>query len=201
VENRTGTVSPGNGIGQLEILGRFANGEDGILEFELGGVAAGTQYDQLIVAGGIALDGTLDVSLVNLGGGTFAPTVGNSFTLIAATEEISGAFDTLQVPDGLNWQVIYNPASVELIVGNPGDFNHDGIVDAADYVVWRRNGWGPLNFQAWKSHFGQSYGRGAGRPSGVPEPSGLLLMLVACGFAQAHRALIRPVRSAGLTRR
>ena len=71
VENRSGVVSPGNGVGQLEIVGRLANGADGILAFDLGGVAAGTQYDQLIVDGSVTLDGTLAVSLVNLGGGTF----------------------------------------------------------------------------------------------------------------------------------
>ena len=63
-----------------------------------------------------------------------------------------------------------------------GDFNLDGTVDAADYVVWR-NGLGTLYTQShyaiWRSHFGQTAGSGAALPSAeplsaaVPEPATL----------------------------
>ena len=46
-----------------------------------------------------------------------------------------------------------------------GDYNHNGIVDAADYVVWR-NGLGTTYTQAdydvWRTHFGKPPGSGSG---------------------------------------
>ena len=36
----------------------------------------------------------------------------------------------------------------------PGDFNNDNIVDAADYVVWRKNGLDAVAFNEWRAHFG-----------------------------------------------
>ena len=38
-----------------------------------------------------------------------------------------------------------------------GDFNLDGKVDAADYVVWRKTGTGgEQGYQAWRANFGSS---------------------------------------------
>jgi len=86
----------------------------------------------------------------------------------------------------------------------PGDYNDDGIVDAADYVVWRRasatgdlvadgNGDGLVNagdYNFWRLHFGESLaGAGGGVTfARVPEPSGgLLLAIAAFIFAASHR--------------
>ena len=48
-----------------------------------------------------------------------------------------------------------------------GDFNHDNIVNAADYTVWR-NGLGTTytlaDYGVWKTHFGQGLGSGTGEP-------------------------------------
>jgi len=63
----------------------------------------------------------------------------------------------------------------------PGDFNADGIVDAADYPVWR-DGLGTQfmasDYDVWKRHFGQAVaGEGsAASGSAVPEPSGLAVL-------------------------
>ena len=78
-----------------------------------------------------------------------------------------------------------------------GDYNQNGVVDAADYVVWRKNsgsgtslpnddtpGVGPDDFTRWRTHFGQT-GSGSGVGSGllagssVPEPSCLGLLVIA----------------------
>lgn len=64
-----------------------------------------------------------------------------------------------------------------------GDYNGNGKVDAADYVVWR-NGDSPDDTQAgydlWKSRFGVGEASGSGSSlSAVPEPAGLVLALVA----------------------
>jgi T5SS/PEP-CTERM-associated repeat protein len=37
----------------------------------------------------------------------------------------------------------------------PGDFNRDGKVDAADYVVWRKNGMSQAEFNTWRANFGR----------------------------------------------
>jgi hypothetical protein len=204
LENRGGLVAPGNGIGTLSLDGRFANGTDGTLEFELGGTTPGTQYDQLQVTGGAALGGTLAVSFADLGGGTFAPSVGNSFMLITASERVGGEFDQLLLPGGFQWNVAYNASGVVLSVvglGVTGDYNGNGTVDAADYVVWRNsvdatgsnlpadgNGDQVVNhddYVVWRSNFGKTASGNAAAavtPSGVPEPAGLALgMLAAIG--------------------
>jgi hypothetical protein len=77
---------------------------------------------------------------------------------------------------------------------HPGDYNDDGVVDAADYTVWRDthgqsvamlgtgadgdgNGTiGPPDYDVWKLHFGETAGSGsASIASSVPEPSGVAL--------------------------
>ena len=68
-----------------------------------------------------------------------------------------------------------------------GDFNVDGRVDAADYVVWRKNDGTPTEYAAWRTSFGQSTGRGASASdSAVPEPTSLVL-IVASGMILSGR--------------
>ncbi len=190
VENRGGVIAPGNGIGALSIVGRFASGPQATLAIEIGGSAVG-QYDHIDVTGEVTADGTLAVSLVN----SFSPTIGSIFTLISSTGDIGGAFSQLTAPDGFNWRVNYLANSVQLVVGNPGDFNGDGVVDSRDYVVWRDTAGGPLNYSAWRSHFGMTYASGSSLGgSAVPEPASCVLLLVAGGFALSRRC--RAVRSA-----
>jgi hypothetical protein len=88
-----------------------------------------------------------------------------------------------------------------------GDFNGDGQVDTKDYVMWRKalgatgvgmaadgNGnnqidWGDLD--VWRAHLGQAVtGAGAGAATmaaSVPEPAGLVLMLIAAILGLAVR--------------
>jgi hypothetical protein len=67
----------------------------------------------------------------------------------------------------------------------PGDYNHDGTVDAADYVVWRKTDGTPAGYTTWRAHFGQTAGSGSGASLNavVPEPAmSVLLMLAAAGW-------------------
>jgi hypothetical protein len=101
--------------------------------------------------------------------------------------EYSALIDTRSGNDGY----IQSRASLVTFVavvpdptGPPGDFNQDGIVDAADYVVWRKTGInGQQGYDDWRSHFGLPAGSGAALPSAeplsaaVPEPATLLLLV------------------------
>lgn len=202
VENLGGVVAPGDGVGTLSIEGRFSNSGTGTLQFEIGGTAPGSQYDQLLIDGDADLAGTLDVSLVALGGGgPFAPTVEMSFTLLQATGSVGGAFENFVLPGQINWGVDFTSDSVVLSVLPvlPGDFNADGRVDAADYTVWLDTLGSqtllPLNgngnqivdagdWAVWRNNFGAVLDSVVG--AAVPEPTALLMALLAL-FAAGMR--------------
>jgi hypothetical protein len=98
-----------------------------------------------------------------------------------------------------------------------GDFNRDGAVDAADYVLWRNdrgqvgvglptdgNGDGlvdDLDYDLWRSHFGQTAGSGAALPSAValsanvPEPTAIALLALAICFCGLGPRQMRPRRN------
>jgi hypothetical protein len=55
-----------------------------------------------------------------------------------------------------------------------GDHDRDGKVDAADFVVWRKNSNGnPDGYTGWRANFGTGSGIGAAQ---VPEPNALALL-------------------------
>jgi hypothetical protein len=76
-------------------------------------------------------------------------------------------------------------------IGLPGDYNENGVVDAADYVVWRDNlgtnfelpNRGPgitgavseSDYNTWRANFGASGGGGMSL-AGVPEPTSVGLL-------------------------
>jgi hypothetical protein len=72
--------------------------------------------------------------------------------------------------------------------GTVGDYNGDGNVAAADYVVWRKGAgttYSQNDYDTWRSHFGQHAGSGSGASANftVPEPATLvLLMFAAAGW-------------------
>jgi hypothetical protein len=67
----------------------------------------------------------------------------------------------------------------------PGDHNGDGVVDAADYVDWRKNG-PPGGYEEWVANFGES-GPGGGGAGPVPEPASTALLV----FGTMTAGLIR----------
>jgi regulation of enolase protein 1 (concanavalin A-like superfamily) len=75
----------------------------------------------------------------------------------------------------------------------PGDFNSDGVVDAADYVFWRKNGGDSAAYDAWRAHFGQTVGSGsaAGTAIAVPEPSTISISTLGLFAALRIRRRIR----------
>ncbi|MFO0788600.1 MAG: DNRLRE domain-containing protein [Pirellulales bacterium] len=111
------------------------------------------------------------------------------------------AIFTTQTADG--WQIHLNgsdqaalrPQLVVLsgavsnpVTGLPGDYNGNGTVDAADYVLWRNGG--PLanegdnpgtvdagDYNFWRAHYGQTASGSSVGPQAVPEPASIALVL------------------------
>jgi WD40 repeat protein len=75
--------------------------------------------------------------------------------------------------------LVFGPTPTAL----PGDFNVDGSVDAADYVVWGKNQGTQAQYDQWRANFGRTVGSGTiaagvGAGAGVPEPSTLALFAI-----------------------
>jgi hypothetical protein len=84
-----------------------------------------------------------------------------------------------------------------------GDYNKNGVVDAADYVLWRNSdgqtGAGlaadgnsddtvdTADLDYWRTRFGSSSGSGSGDGAAVPEPGCSVLVLILAGLAAASR--------------
>lgn len=101
---------------------------------------------------------------------------------------------------------------VSTLAALPGDFNNDGVVDLADYTVWRDNLGAPAStlandvdggtvgsaqYNTWKAHFGTSAASAGAQTSAVPKPPWALLLVLAgaCAYRWgpsagriAHRA-------------
>jgi hypothetical protein len=102
---------------------------------------------------------------------------------------------------------IDNVSVVRPVEGLPGDYNGNGMVDAADYVAWRDNLDQSVtlpndttpgmvtqeDYDVWRANFGASAPGAAGGSlsnAAVPEPSCLLLMLMATAWHPRRRASV-----------
>jgi hypothetical protein len=68
-----------------------------------------------------------------------------------------------------------------------GDYDQNGIVDAADYVVWRTNDGTQPGYDAWRANFGRTAGAGSLSDAAVPEPSNWMLLLPLVILASRNR--------------
>jgi hypothetical protein len=88
----------------------------------------------------------------------------------------------------------------------PGDYNHNGVVDAADYVVWRASlgstmalaADGNMNgkidagdYDVWAEQFGQSPPAPAAASAAAEPSSGMLILCGALLMAGVGRSLRR----------
>lgn len=209
-------IAPGDPTGTLTLTkGLKLNSTGGsALEFSIGS----TSSTLLINAGAFSINttGTTTIDLLDAGGVTPGPhtlidwtgastptsvTVG-AFVLGTVAPALSGG--SLEISGSrLNYIV---PGGIAV----PGDYSGNGVVDAADYTIWRdRLG---QNFQltnevagvtpglvtqedygAWKMRFGNAVGGGAiDGGASIPEPSTAAI----CIFALLASGLSRPVNSA-----
>jgi autotransporter family porin len=195
----SGLAAPGLSVGSLMVAGNYSQTATGKSQFELAGNLAG-QFDQLTVTGSANISGKLVVLLGSNGGNPFTPQLGNTFDVLTATGGVTGGFSAYLLPalsPGLMWNVHTSPLAVTLSVSLAGDYNHNGIVDAADYSIWRdtlgstsdiradgdNNGMvNPADYNVWKLNFGATGGAGAaGHLSpqllSVPEPPAAPILL------------------------
>ena len=146
----------------------------------------------------VARGGTLEL--------TFAPNVnltsqlGRTIDLFDWTGVTPTGAVTVSSPYTWNLSKLYTTGEVTLtaLAAIPGDFNNNGVVDAADYIVWRKTDGTPAGYNAWRTHFGQPAGSGAATSANaaVPEPTSLALL----PFAAAGLLLIPRHRVAAKNR-
>jgi T5SS/PEP-CTERM-associated repeat protein len=164
----------------------------GTLLADLTGVAG---FGHVEVVGDVFLNGMLQVSLSN----DFAPQAGDSFPLLTAAggiEAQSLLLDAPELPDGLDWRLQVGANQVVVSVVTPtiaGDYNGNGVVDAADYTVWRdllgkdgialaADGTGSggglpdgvvdqFDYDLWVEHFGETADGGEGSAANAPGDS------------------------------
>ena len=80
-----------------------------------------------------------------------------------------------------------------IVLDLEGDYNRNGEVDAADYVMWRNSpssfGGDPGGYNTWRAHFGQTAGSGVGDSANapVPEPTTLVTLILAAAGRSFRR--------------
>jgi fibronectin-binding autotransporter adhesin len=194
------TVFPGSSAVFLEDL---TMNPGSMLLADLAGTNQNTGFGDVEVVGTAQLAGAVSASL----SGGYSPQAGDSFQLVAGSS-LAGSLALGDMPalaSGLMWDLDFEPNLVVLSVvpGLAGDYNRNGRVDNADYVVWRRtlgetgndlaadgNSNGVVDdadYNFWRGRFGNSIGSGAAQGAPVPEPASALVFSAVFGLV-ARRA-------------
>ncbi|HVT27518.1 MAG TPA: YHYH protein [Lacipirellulaceae bacterium] len=97
----------------------------------------------------------------SLGNNAYPYVVGPSYYGVVDTSDYSGS---VTIPGGA-------------VQYTPGDFNLDGTVDMADYVLWRKGSANSTDYATWRSHFDATAGTGAGALISVPEPGSIVFVV------------------------
>lgn len=192
--NNGGAISPGQSPGNTTINGQLQI-NSGVLEIDL---AAPTSFDTVTATLSALLGGDLQVRLAN----GFLPGKDDTFEIVTG-QTISGTFANLSASNRVQIEgtsasllVTISTSHVTLssfLTNVPGDYNNDGIVDASDYVVWRKSlaNNTPLDNEtaslgvvdqadvdAWRANYGATMGQNNLSLFVVPEPSTHLFALV-----------------------
>lgn len=111
------------------------------------------------------------------GGFNSSWTIGRGMYNEGATDWFDGIIDEVRLTNTVlsPSQFLFAPAGA----GPDGDHNGDGVVDAADYVLWKKtNINGDIGYDDWVRTFGESV-FGAGQSGQVPEPHACALVFLA----------------------
>jgi fibronectin-binding autotransporter adhesin len=218
----TGTIA---GTVTVASAARVAPGSSGIESLDVGGLtlSAGSFLDFDLAApgtsdlinvtnvDGLTINGVGSVNLTNAGG-----LAAGSYTLIDYAGVLQGGdiasflSQTPTGPAGFNYSLVDTGSTIDLsvaaIAGDDADFNNDGIVDAADYVLWRKfantmgTGTQPtgdangdtnvdgLDYDIWRQQFGEASGAGSDAGGQVPEPATAVMLSFAALLALHRRS-------------
>jgi autotransporter-associated beta strand protein len=127
------TIAPGTTIGQLD-TGNFTLNSGATLSLEIGGVTAGTQYDQLNVTGNVTLGGNLSLSLL----GGFTPAPGQKFWAVlndTNADAVSGFFANVPVTDVGNHSGVFTSGDIEWTVYYGADFGASSTTGGNDILL------------------------------------------------------------------
>jgi hypothetical protein len=212
-----GVLRLGDAVGVVSVA-EFVQGDGATLVVDVGRNTVGTDSDVLTISSSAALvAGFVQPNVVNIGGTFQPPQIGDTFTFLTAVGGVNNTFD--DVLDSnlggqlFEWTLIHNPNNVQVeltdIAGLPGDYNMNGVVDAPDYVIWRKHFGSQTNLVAdgdlsgtvdeadydfWTSRFGNTLGSGSSSVRALPEPSAVwLLMLCSTGAYSSRRWIDRRV--------
>jgi autotransporter-associated beta strand protein len=176
--NGGGRLAPGASIESLGV-GALTLNAGSVLDIEL--AAPGTS--DLINVSGLLTLGSGSVNLINLGIDAGTYTLINYGTL---SGNVTNLGTPIGGPSNFNYKLVDTGSAINLSVTIPGDFILDGMVDAADYVVWRKGlgtSYTPIDGAVWRANFGRAAGSGSGASLGgaanIPEPTTALLIV--CG--------------------
>jgi autotransporter-associated beta strand protein len=174
--SNSGTIAPGTlpaTPGTLTLPGNVTNNADSHWLIGLDGTSAG----KLVIGGDVDLLAVDSLDVAGTGSGS-------SWVIATYAGMLSGTFDNVTPGYAVDYGTGSNSQITLMTAALPGDYNGDGRVDAADYVVWRSDpaghGGDPDGYNTWRDHFGEPPGAGSGSrgPAAVPEPAALLLVLV-----------------------
>jgi hypothetical protein len=104
--------------------------------------------------------------------------VGNALVRLVDTDSTAAFTLVATAPTNTAFRGV---ALAPFSAGVPGDYNVDGKVNTADYVLWRKNpgayGGDPAGYNTWRANFGNPPGNGSslGDAGTVPEPGTILL--------------------------
>lgn len=204
VTNSGGTIEVFPGSTPVYLQGLTTIGSGSVLSIHLADPAGDPDFGQVEVQGTAELAGNLQVQLAT----GFVPMAGDAFQILTAGV-VSGALGLSAappLPGGMQWDLDINASNVVLSVVATGDYNANGVVDAADYVVWRNtlgltgaglaadgNGNGTVDaadYDFWRARFGNVVaGSAAAATSAVPEAGGATLLLIGAISALSRKRL------------
>jgi hypothetical protein len=131
----------------------------------------------------------LDVELLGIGEGDYTVTLYTGDPNLVPSAPLIGNIEV--------GQTVFAEFEVSAVTNLAGDYNGNGVVDAADYVVWRNHEGsefdlpnrdpnltgdiGQADYAFWVANFGNS-ASGAAPSARIPEPSMWILLFQALGF-------------------